>query len=97
MSLPILYTSDRTINNLQTLWAASLNPLLVNPLNNANSIDVHLVSGPNVINHKLGRVPQGWFTCDLDANVAIYRSAPFNNLTLTLTSSGASNIKLVVF
>jgi hypothetical protein len=71
-------------------WASSLNPLLANPLNNASVLyDVSLGSGVNVIDHKLGHMMLGWFLIDPQGTATVYRSAPLNDLTLTLTASAS--------
>lgn len=81
----------------QNRWSSQLNPILANPLNGISIIQVALVAGVNVINHKLGKVQQGWIFTDIDAAITAYRSAPFNNLTLTLTCSGPANVNIGVF
>ena len=87
-----------TLSQLQTQWAAILNPLLGRPTNNVSLLKgVVLASGDNVINTLQGQKTQGWFITDIDAAVQIYRSAPFNALTLTLNSSGPATIDLAVF
>ena len=78
-------------------WAASLNPVLAIPQNSGQIITCNLVTGANIINHGLGRMMQGWSITDINAAVTVYRSAPFNNSTITLTSSGAATISLEVF
>lgn len=57
-----------------------------------------MTASTNVINHKLGRMQQGWVITDIN-NVAtsIYRSQPFNDKTLTLTSSGAVTVNIWVY
>jgi hypothetical protein len=80
------------------LWAASINPLIENPMNNGILITgLVLASGANIINHKLGRAPQGWIIVDIQGIASIYRSAPFNSTTLTLFSSADITISLGVF
>lgn len=87
-----------TLDLLETQWAALLNPLLADPLNSANLLtNVALINGMNVINHKLGRKMQGWFVTDINGSSVIYRSSPFNNKTITLTSSAVVTINLAVF
>lgn len=82
----------------QTKWSSEINPVLANPLNNASILkNVVLVSGVNVINHKIGNVQQGWFIVDIQGPAVIYRSASFNDLTLTLTSNAAVTVSLGVF
>lgn len=83
---------------MQTQWASQLNPLLSNPLNSANILkNVKLSVGPNVINHLLGKTMQGWTLVDIDGAATIYRSAPLNDKTLTLTSSAAVTVNIEVF
>lgn len=58
---------------------------------------VALGTGVNVINHLLQRNMQGWFIADINAAVVPYRTAPFNNLTLTLTVSAPCVVNIYVF
>jgi hypothetical protein len=83
---------------MQTKWKTALVPILRKPLNGMVILPgLALASGVNVINHKLGRMPQGWVVLDTNAAQTVYRSAPFNDLTLSLTASGAVTITLGVF
>jgi len=94
MQLPLKLTSDL----MQTRWKSLLDPLLENPLNDVLILsDVVLAIGNNTINHKLGRKQQGWLILDINGAATIYRSAAFNDKTLTLNSSAAVTIKLGVF
>jgi len=94
MQLPLKLTMDL----MQTRWKSLLDPILENPINSISIIDnVALVTGNNVINHRLGRKQQGWLILDIDAASTIYRSADFNDKTLTLNASAAATIKLGVF
>lgn len=80
------------------LWAQALNPVLANPLNTAQILPpTSLAVGPNIINHKLGRMMQGWFLTDIQGIATIYRSAAMNSTTLTLTSSAAVVASIGVF
>lgn len=82
----------------QSQWASQINPVLNNPLNSVSVLkSVALVSGVNKISHKLGRVQQGWFLTDINAAITYYRSEPFNDLSLTLTCSGAAIANIGVF
>lgn len=97
-SLPSFQTDDQALSFLQSRWASILNPLLRSPLSsNLLLKEVVLVAGDNVINHKLGRTPQGWIISDVNSAISIYRNAPFNELTLTLNSSGNGTINLIIF
>jgi len=94
MQLPLKLTADL----MQTRWKSLIDPLLENALNSVSIIDnVVLAIGDNVINHKLGRKQQGWLVLDVNASTTIYRSADFNDKTLTLNSSATATIKLGVF
>lgn len=87
-----------TLSVLQTQWRAILNPLLGNPLNQSSVLEgVALINGVTVINHKLGRTQQGWVITDVNGAATIYRSAAFNNKTLTLTSNAAVTVNIEVF
>ena len=98
MSLPYFQTSDKDLNLLQTQWGSQLNPLLAQPFSNGLILKtIQLTTGSNVINHLLGRTQQGWMITDQDASASVYRSAPFNSLTLTLTSSANVTVNLFVF
>lgn len=96
--LPIFHSTDRAMQLMQTSWASKINPLIDSPLSSPILLtDIALTSGNNVINHKLGRQPQGWIITDINGVSSIYRNAPFNNLTLTLNSSNSVSVNLMVF
>lgn len=98
MPLPKFQTEDKDFQLMQTSWSAQLDPMLGNPsLKTLLLKDVSLSIGANVINHRLGRVPQGWRIADIDGAAQVYRSAAFNLLTLTLTSDAEVIISLEVF
>ena len=79
-------------------WKSQLDPVLANPMNNSSLLTgIALINGSNVINHKLGRMMQGWMISDINGAATIYRSAPMNSLTLTLASNAAVTVNLVVF
>jgi hypothetical protein len=84
-----------------TKWAATLNPLLANPIIQGQILsDVPLVMGANTINHGLGRKLVGYLVILNGANVTIYESQSTNqrpNLTLILNASGATTVSLYVF
>lgn len=96
MGLPL----NLNLSQMATRWKALLDPLLGDPTNNSSILtNVNLINGTNVINHKLGRVQQGWYITDQQGVASIYRpnTAPFNNLTLTLVSSAAVVVSIGVF
>ena len=86
---------------MQTQWAQQLDPIIANPtVNNLVLQNVALVSGTNVINHKLGRKLQGWYTSRIRANATIYDNQDGNQtpqLTLVLIASADVVVDLVVF
>lgn len=50
-----------TLPQMMTKWAASINPFISNPTNQGSILhNIQLISGVNIIPHKLGRVLQGW-------------------------------------
>ena len=80
------------------LWASTLNPIIANPQSGAQIITgFQLQTGVNIINHKLGRLMQGWSIVDINAAITYYRSAPMNDKTLTLTCSGPAIVNIEVF
>jgi uncharacterized protein (AIM24 family) len=94
MQLPVKLAFPQMI----TRWASILNPLIANPLNNASILlNVKLSVGVNVINHLLGEQQQGWFLVDKQGAGDVYRTAPFNDKTLTLTSTAAITVDIGVF
>lgn len=100
MSTPLSSSLDWRLAN--KLWSQSLNPIIANPIVNGKLIsNIALVSGNNVINHGLGRNMQGWFLVDVynvsAGPVDVYRTAPLNNLTLTLNSDAALTVSIWVF
>ncbi len=82
-------------------WAATLNPLLANPLVNGRLLqEITVKSGANTINHTLGKKLQGYFVVLNSANVTFYDSQLTNqmpDLTLILNASGPAVITLYVF
>lgn len=98
MSLPKFQTDNKQLSLLQSQWATEIDPVITNPSNQAILLkNINLNNGVTVVNHKLGRLPQGWRIVDITGAATIYRSAAFNNLTLTLTSNAAVTIALEVF
>ncbi len=96
--LPQFQDTSQPFQLMQSQWSRILNPIISNPITNPTILkDVVLASGNNVINTRLGQKAQGWMIADVNAAVQIYRSAPYNDLTLTLNSSGAATVTLVIF
>jgi len=98
VNLPMFQSSSTPLTLMQNKWKSILDPVLASPITNPQILrGVVLSSGDNVINHKLGATPQGWIISDINAAVSVYRNAPFNDLTLTLNSSGSATINLVIY
>lgn len=98
MALPIFNSPVKELSLMQTQWATQINPVIQNPANKSLLLkDVSLSVGDNVINHRLGRTPQGWKIIDINGVSDIYRSASLNDLTLTLNSSAAVTVSLEIF
>lgn len=86
------------LDMMTTAWATQLNPIIAFAPNQGLLIkNVALINGVTVVNHKLSRQMQGWIIVDQDAGATIYRSAPLNSTTITLTSNAACNISLWCF
>jgi hypothetical protein len=86
----------------QTTWAQQIDPVINNPLNQSSLLkSVVLTTGNNVINHKLGRVLQGWKpTRYHGAWAQIYDLQDTNQmpqLTLVLVASANVTIDIEVF
>lgn len=90
-----------TIDMMQQKWASAINPVLVNPLNSASILKSQsLVTGANVINHKLGQPLQGWWIVRQRAAASIFDTQDSNQtpqLTLNLTSSANVVVDIAVF
>lgn len=98
MSLPSFNTKILELSLMQSNWASILNPFIANPfLNGLLLKDVALSNGATTINHTLARMMQGWVITDINGAASIFRSKPFNALTLTLTSNAAVTVSLYVF
>ena len=83
---------------LITTWATALDPIVRNQLIQGNLLNnISLINGVNVINHKLGRKQVGYIITDINGIAQVYRSQPFNDLQLTLTSDSDVNVSLWVF
>jgi hypothetical protein len=96
--LPYFQSSIQALSMMQTQWKSKLDPILANPINATSILEsIPLKVGVNVINHLLGQVQQGWYISDINGIATIYRSAPFNDKTLTLTSSAAVTVNINVF
>lgn len=93
-SLPLRLPPEQ----MMVKWKSQIDPLLNIPMLKGLQLDnVILNNGVTVINHLLGRQQQGWMITDINGAAQIYRSQPFNNLTLTLTSDAVVTVNLWVY
>lgn len=82
----------------QTKWKSALDPITANPLIDGILLqNVLLTNGANTINHKLQRNPKGWILVDTTAAISLWRTLPFNNLSLNLFCNGDATVSLWVF
>lgn len=89
------------LDMMQTQWATQLNPIISNPtINNLILKSVTLKTGTNVINHKLGRILQGWKSTRIRGPASLYDQQDTNQtpqLTLVLVSNADVVIDIEVF
>lgn len=102
MALPTFQTPDRTLTLLQSNWATLLNPVLAQPIVQGQVLEnVALVTGNNVVNHKLGRKLQGWWIVRQRGVAASFYdtqdSNPTPGVNLYLHSSAAVSVDIFVF
>lgn len=87
----------QTFSQLSSTWKASLDPVLANLLINGQLLsNIALANGTTAVDHKLGRMPNGWFLVSPQGAATVYQTA-VNNLTLTLSSNAAITTALWVF
>lgn len=98
MQLPLPKLIDTATSMALARWKSILDPLIAKPQSQGLILtEVQLKNGVTVINHLLGDLMQGWAIVDINGAAAIYRSAPFNDKTLTLTSNAAVTVDIEVF
>lgn len=93
MQLPQAYPLDIILSK----WKSILDPVIASPMAGVSILDVTLINGTNVINHRLGKKMAGWFLVDIQGAAVIYRNAPFNELTLSLSCNAAVSASIGVF
>jgi hypothetical protein len=105
MALPQQQADENSIvrcfNQMQTLWASVLNPLLNRPQNNSIILPkLELAMGDNIIPHTLGRALVGWKIVRQRSAATFYDKQDANNqptLNLVLNASAAVTVDLEVF
>lgn len=94
-------TTDRIVNQLQDNIANFIEPIASNVLLPGIILkSVALAASSNTIQHKLGRLLQGWFIVRQRASASIYDTQDTNptpTTTLILTSSAVVTVDIYVF
>lgn len=98
IKIPLVVTADKDLNLFQTQLGKSLQPIISNPILDGTMLNgISLASGATTFPTNLNRTQQGWFLTDVNGAATIYRSQPFNDSTLTLTSNAAVTANIWVF
>jgi hypothetical protein len=87
---------QRTLNGLQQNIGTAINSIDKSLLQNGVLISDVSLNGSIAINHKLARMPLGYFVVAKSSNVNIWDTAKTVD-TLTLNSSGSTTISIYVF
>jgi hypothetical protein len=84
---------------MQVAWAKEIDPMLNSILirGGLHITNIEIKTGVNVINHLLNRKQLGYIITDINDSAILYRSKPFNNKTLTITSDKDCTVSLWVF
>lgn len=97
----IIQSADQDLMTVQQNLTRTLNPIFnTNTLGGNILSNITLISGSNIINHKLGRTLSGWQIIRQRAAASIFDTQDTNKtpaLTLTLTSSAPVVVDLYVF
>lgn len=73
-------------DKMLTTWAQQINPVIANLLVNGQLLkNIQLSTGVTVVNHRLGRQPQGWLLSAPKGPATVYQASQQPNPTLTLT------------
>lgn len=94
-------SSNLSFTDMLNKWSAQLNPLLASPLATPVILpNVVVKTGANVINHRLGRLLQGYIVILNSAAASFFDSQSTNPspaLTLILNSSADTTVSILVF
>lgn len=93
--LPLIKTGNPAMDLFMTRAKSQLDPLLSNKITQGTLVqNITLNPGVNYINHKLGETPVGWILVDITGQADVWRTAPFTDTVLTLTSSAATSMTI---
>lgn len=101
MALPIFQGTDKDLNLLQNTWSSLINPI-ISRLQNRSIIlqEVKLVSGNNIIEHKLNRKLVGWRIVRKRAAADIFDNQDTNqyqDISIILNSSaGTTSVPVII-
>jgi hypothetical protein len=92
-----IQTNDPAINIILDSLEKTLNPVFDNPLLSGQQLkNIALVTGINVVNHKLGRKLQGWFITRPRAVAATFFDTQDTNKLPALTLEINSSVDIIV-
>lgn len=101
MKIQKINTGDRVLNMIQDNVSNVVEPLTLIPLNSGQILsNISLVTGANVIPHKLNRKLVGWFIVRQRSAGTVYDTQDTNTnptVYLNLTASANFNVDLYVF
>lgn len=90
-------TQNVDLNRLQDALVPRFNAVAKDPmLNRQELVAEFAAAGAVVVQHTLGRVPDGWVLTDKSAGADIWRSA-WTDASITLNASAAVNVSFFVF
>lgn len=100
MKLPYYKSEDLSLTLLQTAWGKIINPIISLPTNNGIFIKgINLVTGDNIVSHKLQRNLQGYIVTSMYNSYSnIYTKVSKQpTLNLILNASAPTTIDLWVY
>lgn len=93
-SIPLFKSGNQSLDLFQTRLKSELDPVLSNIFVQGFMISAVVNPGLNTINHKLGRMQQGWTLTDMNGPATIWRALPFTTTTLTLNCSTSTTMSI---
>lgn len=98
--LPIFQSDSQEMTLMQTKWAQQIEGVLRDSNSPVVLESVSLLTGDNVINHRLGRKLSGWRLIRIRAAATVYDKQDTNQmpaLTLVLNTSAPVIVDIEVF
>lgn len=98
---PSINTDDYELSRVQSFLMSAIKNLPTDfPIMNGVLVDAAINTTGTTVEHKLGRVPKGYFVVSQDANSVVWKSAssiPNPNSQIILLASALVNVKLYIF